>query len=63
MYQIPDRVKNIEMPNGEIIPKFLNLFIMILSHLISRSSACLDNPRERGNILEQHKADGIPTQP
>ena len=31
-------------------------------HLISRSSACSDNHRGRGKVLEGHKAAGTPAQ-
>ena len=33
------------------------------SQLISRSSACSDNLRESGIVLERHKAVGMPVQP
>ena len=32
-------------------------------HLISRSRTCSDNRREKGKVLERHKAAGTPTQP
>ena len=34
--------------------------IPIFAHLISRSSACSDNHREWGKVLERHKAAGTP---
>ena len=34
-----------------------------LAHLISRSSVCSDNHRERGKVLERHKSAGMLCQP
>ena len=34
-----------------------------LAHLISRSSTCSDDHRERGKVLERHKAAGTPVKP
>ena len=37
--------------------------IYVLAHLISRSSTCSENHRDRGNVLERHKAASMSAQP
>ena len=39
---------------------FLTLAIIRLAYLISRSSTCLDNHRERDKVLERHETAGMP---
>ena len=45
-------------------PESLKFLIMFgLARLISRSSTCSDNHKEKGKVLERHKAAGTALQP
>ena len=57
---------NLEKLNGYSTPTEKKLFLatlLLLSRLISRSSECLDNQREKGKVVKRHKVADTPAHP